>query len=87
MREPGLASSGGCVANKAGSLEERSHKDVIDFDQHRELNVPFTITSAEMLKAYDDWCQKQSCKKCGRNFSDRGKDEIWITETLCMECF
>ena len=60
---------------------------MIDFDQHREFDKPFTITSTEMLKAYDDWCQKQSCKKCGKKWTDRKPNEIWVTETLCMECF
>ncbi len=56
---------------------------MIDFGLHRELNVPFTITSEGVLKAYDEWCQKQVCQGCGKRFSDRGPGEIWITETLC----
>ncbi len=56
---------------------------MIDFDLHRELNVPFTITGEGVSKAYDEWCQKQVCQECGKRFSDRGPDEIWITETLC----
>jgi len=60
---------------------------MIDLDQHRQFDKPFIVTSTEMLKAYNEWCEKQSCMKCGKKFSDRGKDEIWVTETLCMECF
>lgn len=59
---------------------------MIDFDLHRELDVPFTITSEEMLKAYNDWCERQSCQKCGKRYSDRKHDEIWVTETLCGGC-